>query len=57
MPVVAHAGGWDELLVIAVPIVLFLGWRVWERTRGAPEEEPLEEESSEEESPEGDERE
>lgn len=38
----AHAGGWDELLMIfGVPILLYVGIRLWDRHRrgggGGPE--------------------
>lgn len=36
-PLIAHAGGVDELLMVFVPLaVLYAGWRVWERLRGGP---------------------
>ncbi len=31
--VLAHAGGWDELLVLAIPVLVFLGMRWWERQK------------------------
>lgn len=37
----AHQGGWDEALVFAVPILVYVGIRIWERRRGeaqTPEE-------------------
>jgi hypothetical protein len=32
----AHAGGWDELLVLAVPVGLYAVVRLWDRVRGEP---------------------
>lgn len=34
----AHQGGWDELLIIAVPLVLYAAFRLWERSREVPED-------------------
>lgn len=36
---VAHQGGWDELLIIVIPLALYGALRVWERLRGPDEEE------------------
>ena len=33
----AHQGGWDEALVFAVPILVYLGIRFWERRTGRSE--------------------
>lgn len=38
-PFVAHAGGWDEMLFVAVPIALFVLFR-WLASRRADDEEP-----------------
>ena len=36
MPVgpIAHQGGWDEILVFALPLLIYAAVRVWERYRG-----------------------
>ncbi len=39
-PLVAHQGGWDELLIIAVPLALYGLVRLWERYRGPEDDEP-----------------
>ena len=33
IPVLAHQGGWDELLLFVVPILLVLGWVRWAERR------------------------
>lgn len=43
--ILAHAGGVDEALFIAVPIALFLLFR-WLASRGEPDEKELDEEES-----------
>lgn len=35
---IAHQGGWDELLIIAVPLALYAAFRLWERSRDVPED-------------------
>jgi hypothetical protein len=32
--VVAHQGGWDEGLVVLVPIAIFVALQIWGRRRG-----------------------
>lgn len=37
-PLVAHQGGWDELLIVAIPLALYAAVRLWERVRGQAED-------------------
>jgi hypothetical protein len=32
--VVAHQGGWDEGIVVLVPLLIFVGLQLWGRRRG-----------------------
>jgi len=34
--VLAHQGGWDEVLIVGVVVALFGVWKLWERRRGKP---------------------
>lgn len=40
---IAHQGGWDELLIIAVPFALYVAFRLWERSRDVPEDDGTDE--------------
>ena len=34
MTLLAHAGGWDEILVFGLPLLIYAAVRLWERYRG-----------------------
>lgn len=36
--VLAHAGGWDEILIFGLPLLIYAAVRLWERHRGDDEE-------------------
>ncbi len=35
----AHQGGWDEILLVTLPFLLYGGYRLWERVAGRDEDE------------------
>ena len=37
---IAHQGGWDEILVFALPVLIYAAVRLWERHRGDDPEAP-----------------
>lgn len=34
----AHQGGWDEILIFGLPVLLYAAVRLWERYRGEDED-------------------